>query len=141
MEKNFKQLFIAVPVLLFLGIAVISFKSINAGNRSITGGGIANGSIHFSLNAIEKANGTAVGHVIYDGEYYNVVCVDWGAHSVIIYADGTSKQAFLAGDNGEGRETGDPDFISRPLNWDDCGDLQRSDFFNDNVTSGNIQLH
>jgi hypothetical protein len=140
MKKSLKQLFLAAPIALFVVLALNSFKYLDDSNQIANGGGIANGTTHFSFNAVDKG-GSVVGHVLYAGEYYNVVCVEWSTNSAIIYADGPSKQAFLVTDNGEGSKSEAADTISQPEDWTECGDLDPTDFTLENVTSGNIQVH
>lgn len=136
MKKTVKQHLFAAPVLIAILITFNSFKT--AQNNSIANGGGIAGGIHFNFNAVEQKDGSVVGHLQYDGDYYTVECAEWFGSSAILYTSGGF--AFLVADNGEG-SNGTADTISEPL-IAVCGDdLAPADFLsNDEVTSGNIQV-
>ena len=136
MKTTVKQYAFAAPVLIAILIVCNSFKP--ARNNSIANGGGIAGDIHFSFNAVEQKDGAIVGHLQYDGDYYNVECAEWFGTSAILYTSG--GVAFLVTDNGEG-SSAVADTISEPLTAECGDDLDPADFLSaDNVTSGNIQV-
>ena len=133
MKTSLKELAIAASCLFVLVIILCSFKPAKR-NSIANGSGVADG-IHFSLNAVERQDGSVVGQIQYGDNTYTITCGKWFRTSAILFT--SDGHAFYVCDN-KGPVT---DWISDPIGAD-CGTLvSSSDFYGLHfVNIGNIQV-